>query len=222
MKKKKMVALPIIAAALVLYAVAAYSGADAVDYDEIAPQETIAEAEELAEAETETPIEAEAPDEYAGWTDLQIWAHETADSARAVGLADDNPIIAECQRIWHEEETYKELPRGIPYDEVEPEYAEPTMTYLGSYYVTGYDQCAQCCGKWAGGPTASGVMPTVNHTVAMCKDFPFGTVIYIDGLGYYTVEDRGVGKGCVDVFVNNHSEAYALTGYRDVYIVEEG
>lgn len=109
--------------------------------------------------------------------------------------------------------------RKPPEPEPEP---EPTMTYLGRYYITGYDTCYQCCGKWAGGPTASGVMPTVNHTVAMCSDYPFGTKIYIDGLGYYTVEDRGVGRNCVDVFCNNHTECYAITGYRDVYLVKEG
>lgn len=94
------------------------------------------------------------------------------------------------------------------------------LTYLGVYKVTGYDACAECCGKWADGITASGKTATVNHTVAMCKDFPFGTQVYIDGLGWYTVEDRGVGAGVVDVFCNNHSECYALTGQYDVYIAD--
>lgn len=94
------------------------------------------------------------------------------------------------------------------------------LTYLGVYKVTGYDACAECCGKWADGITASGKTATVNHTVAMCKDFPFGTQVYIDGLGWYTVEDRGVGAGVVDVFCNNHGECYALTGQYDVYIAD--
>lgn len=107
------------------------------------------------------------------------------------------------------------LPEGIPCDEVD----KPSMTYIGSMYVTGYDACAKCCGK-TDGITASGTVAEVGRTVAMCRDYPFGTVIYIDGLGYYTVEDRGVGKGCVDVFVNNHSEAFKITGHYDCWIVE--
>jgi len=184
------------------------------------PQETV-----KAETVTEEPAdhaytEKITLDEYAEWTDMQVWAHETAESARAMAINESNPIIVECQRIWHEEENIKNppVPEGIPVEEVEPEYAEPEMTYLGNYYITGYDACVQCCGK-TDGITASGVKATVSHTVAMCKDFPFGTEIYIADLGFYVVEDRGVGKNCVDIFCNNHSECYALTGHYDVYIV---
>ena len=52
------------------------------------------------------------------------------------------------------------------------------------------------------------------------KGIDFGTEIYIDGLGYFVVEDRGVSSECVDVAVNSTSEAYALTGYENVYIVK--
>lgn len=220
---RKMIILPLAALLITAGVAAAANKADAETYPvEAAESENADIAEEAAEEATES--EAEAPDEYAGWTEMQIWAHETADSARAVGLAEDNPIIAECQRLWHEEEDGKALPQGIPYDEVEPEYAEPTMTYLGNYYITGYSPwCGHCCGKAVPDAiTASGVVAEVGRTIAMCKDFAFGTKIYIDGLGYYVVEDRGVGKGCIDVACNNHSECYAITGHYDVYIVEEG
>ena len=140
-----------------------------------------------------------------GWTETQNKVHEIADMARSLGLPEDDPIIQRASEIWWEEQDAK---------------AKPKLTPLGTMYITGYDDCVQCCGKWAGGPTASGVMPTVNHTVAMSADYPFGTQIYIEGLGYYTVEDRGVGSGTVDVYCNNHSECYAITGYYEVYIVE--
>lgn len=113
------------------------------------------------------------------------------------------------------------LPQGIAYCDPDAIKASVSMELLGSYYITGYDACVKCCGK-SDGITASGVKATAAHTVAMCKDFPFGTTIYIDGLGFYTVEDRGVGKGCVDVFCNDHSECYAITGYRDIYLITEG
>ena len=145
-----------------------------------------------------------------GWTERQNKAHEIADMARSLGLPEDDPIIQRASEIWWQEDAAKKA---------EAERAEKLVP-LGSFRITGYDTCAACCGKWAGGATTSGVMPTVNHTVAMSADYPFGTKIYIDGLGYYTVEDRGVGRGTVDVCCNNHSECYAITGYYQVYLVE--
>ena len=108
------------------------------------------------------------------WTDKQTAAHEIAERAREMGLDENNPIIVESKRIWHEEEDAK---------------ATPAMTYLGRYYITGYDTCVQCCGK-SNGITASGTTATVGRTCA-ANDFSFGTRLYIDGLGERVVEDCG-------------------------------
>ena len=158
-----------------------------------------------------------------GWTDKQDKAHEIAEIARSIGLPEDDPIIRRASEIWWQEHDAEQ-------ERLKAEAEKEKRVSIGTCYITGYDNCVQCCGKWAGGPTASGVMPTVNHTVAMASDYPFGTKIYIEGLGYYTVEDRGVGykytNGVrypwVDVFCNNHAECFALTGYYEVYLVEGG
>ncbi len=42
-----------------------------------------------------------------GWTDTQTKASQIASVARSMGLAEDNPIIAEASRIWWAEETAK-------------------------------------------------------------------------------------------------------------------
>ncbi len=82
--------------------------------------------------------------------------------------------------------------------------------------VTHYCPCSKCCGKWAGGPTASGKMPQPGM-VAMSSHYPFGTLIEING-NMYTVEDRG-GSGIendisrVDIFVRGHQEALRLGRY---------
>lgn len=134
------------------------------------------------------------------WTARQEWAHEIAESARAQGLDEDNPIILECKRIWAEEEDAKR------------------MTYVGRFHVTGYDTCAQCCGT-ADGITASGTTATVGRTIATGREFPFGTILYIDGIGERVVEDRGVKNGVIDVLCENHAECYAITGTYDIYEV---
>lgn len=109
-------------------------------------------------------------------------------------------------------------------EEPEPEPAQeaPTMRYLGRYKITGYDTCAECCGK-SDGITASGTQATVGRTCAASKDLPFGTRLYIEGIGERVVEDRGGGvKGDhIDVLCEDHPACYAVTGYYEVYAIEE-
>lgn len=88
----------------------------------------------------------------------------------------------------------------------------PTKRYLGTFKITGYDPwCRHCCGK---------VEAVVGTTIAM-KDLEYGTRVYIEGLGEYIVQDRGVGTGVIDVACSSHADCYAITGNYDVYIVEE-
>lgn len=90
--------------------------------------------------------------------------------------------------------------------------------YLGRFKLTAYCSCPKCCGKWSGGGTASGVMPTAGRTIAMAG-VPFGTKLSING-HIYTVEDRGTAYGHVDVFMGSHSEALQFgLKYADVYQV---
>lgn len=94
-------------------------------------------------------------------------------------------------------------------------------TYLGEYWVTGYNytDAAQCGKAVADGITASGEQAAHNKTCA-AKDLPFGTVLYIEGAGYYTVNDRGVGDGVIDIAFDNDADCYAITGKYKIYIVE--
>ena len=80
-------------------------------------------------------------------------------------------------------------------------------TYLGTFTLTAYCNCAQCCGT-AGNLTASGTVPTAGRTVAMAG-VPFGTQLLING-NVYTVEDLGTPYGHVDIFFDNHSDALSF------------
>ncbi|MDD6346572.1 MAG: hypothetical protein PUA52_01010 [Lachnospiraceae bacterium] len=89
---------------------------------------------------------------------------------------------------------------------------------LGHFMLTAYCNCAKCCGR-AGAPTASGVMPTESHTIAM-GGVPFGTRLMINGV-VYTVEDRGTPYGHVDIYMESHSACLQFgLRYADVYILE--
>ena len=92
-------------------------------------------------------------------------------------------------------------------------------TYLGRFKLTSYCTCSICCGKWAGGGTASGAAPTPGRTVAMAG-VPFGTKLSING-HIYVVEDRGTAYGHVDILMASHEEALQFGAkYADVYQVE--
>lgn len=98
---------------------------------------------------------------------------------------------------------------------------------LGNVVTSGYCSCSICCGRWAGGPTASGVYPTANHTIAVDASDPFvpiGTKVVMNGVEY-TVEDTGAFARYgvqFDVYYDNHSEALAH-GHRtwEAYIADD-
>lgn len=98
--------------------------------------------------------------------------------------------------------------------------ASHNKTYVGRFYVTGYDLCVRCCGK-VDGITASGEQAEVGITCAAGKRFPFGTRLFIDGIGERVVQDRGGGihNANIDVLCNNHDECHALTGWYDVWVI---
>lgn len=85
---------------------------------------------------------------------------------------------------------------------------------IGQVVTSGYCSCSICCGQWAGGPTASGVYPTANHTLAVdAYDpiVPVGTKVVMNGVEY-TVEDTGAFAGYgvdFDVYYDNHAAVSA-------------
>ena len=103
-------------------------------------------------------------------------------------------------------------------DSEDKDSAGSDMTYLGNFTLTAYCPCAQCCGAYASGHTASGTVATEGVTVAM-GGVDFGTKLCING-HIYTVEDRGTAYGHVDIFFSSHEDAVAFgMQYADVYQV---
>ena len=83
---------------------------------------------------------------------------------------------------------------------------------LGQVTTSGYCPCEICCGQYAGGPTASGVYPLSNHTIAVDAYNPFvplGTHVIMNGIEY-VVEDTGAFDQYdvqFDVFYDDHESA---------------
>ena len=158
------------------------------------------------------------------------------ESIRQLRRGDQIDVVAITTNGWYKtirgNYVYKEYTQTEPINTPTPtpKPATPTpkpvtptpkpadKTLLGTYRVTFYIPVN-------GTRTASGATATMGTTVATNSDLPFGTKIYIEndplgGDGYYIVQDRGVGAGVVDIYVDSMSDvpSYGVTT-RKVYIV---
>lgn len=109
---------------------------------------------------------------------------------------------------------YAEAEEVIEPDEIAEESPEEELEYLGTFEMTAYE--------WTGNPCANGNYPEVGYTVA-CNSLPLGTTVYIEGVGYRVVEDRGAewhGSNWMDLYLGDVDSCYEW-GVRsvDVYIV---
>lgn len=96
-------------------------------------------------------------------------------------------------------------------DEPETDASEDGWTFLGSQRVTGY--------TWTGNTMANGVYPSYGWCA--CNGLPLGSVVYVEGLGYFTVGDRGgmTDPYWIDIYFDTVEECYNVTGYYDIYVV---
>ena len=89
-------------------------------------------------------------------------------------------------------------------------YEKPWID-IGVGTVTAYCPCVNCCGKWAGGPTASGAMPNQGVTVAVDPSvIPIGSEVMIEGDDtIYIAQDTGghIKGARIDLFFDSHLSA---------------
>lgn len=85
---------------------------------------------------------------------------------------------------------------------------ETIQPIVEEYVITAYCHCVKCCGK-SDGITASGVKAIEGITIATDKSIPFGTKVYIDGVGERIVQDRGgaIKGNRIDLYFDSHQEA---------------
>ena len=109
---------------------------------------------------------------------------------QAVAVVDDEPLNGwlrvEGDNYIKAEYTQKEN----PFDQ---------MALLGTWRITAY--------TWTGNPCANGQYPTEGYTVA-CNALPFGTKVYIDGVGFRTVEDTdggAMGNEWIDLYLGDYN-----------------
>ena len=109
---------------------------------------------------------------------------------------------------------------------------EPTPEYEWiEFKATAYCPCGKCCGEWAykrplddNGEVivygATGIVLKQGVSVAADTSiYPMGTKLEIEGMGTYTVHDRGgaIKNNRLDIYFNNHADALAF-GVRTVKV----
>lgn len=90
------------------------------------------------------------------------------------------------------------------------------VEYLGEFLCTAYcgEKHEHICGT-GDGVTASGTPVVSGVTCAAPENIPFGTVLYIEGVGFRVVQDRGgaIANQRLDVATDTHDEALGWAGY---------
>lgn len=95
--------------------------------------------------------------------------------------------------------------------------------YIGRCTVTAYCPCAECCGRWADGTTATG-LPAGPGIVAVDPEvIPLGSTVVIDGLKYLAADTgSGVTGYHIDVCMASHGETVAHgVQAADVWIIPQ-
>lgn len=77
--------------------------------------------------------------------------------------------------------------------------------YIGECTITAYCPCAECCGRWADGLTATGLPAEPGIVAVDPAVIPLGSTVIIDGQRYLAA-DTGVTGYCVDICLAAHQE----------------
>lgn len=94
-------------------------------------------------------------------------------------------------------------------------YQEPELVSLGTFKVTAYCSCRECCGKWADCREdgivrgASGQELIAGYSIAVDPDvIPYGNEVYINDRKHVAHDCGEPIKGnCIDLYMSSHEEA---------------
>ena len=104
-----------------------------------------------------------------------------------------------------------------------PTAIQQTAQSLGTFRLSFYCPCTQCCGEQASGITKSGTTVTEGRTIAVDTSvIPLGSRVYIDGYGLFIAEDTGsaIQGNKIDIAVGSHDQALTLgIDTADVYLL---
>lgn len=85
---------------------------------------------------------------------------------------------------------------------------------LGTYTITAYCGCEICCGEWSSVPVIGSGNVELIEGVHCASPLPLGTVVDIEGVGTYEVQDNVAdwiankyGDKVIDIYFESHDDA---------------
>ena len=135
-----------------------------------------------------------------------ILSHLCIENSKELSVAQDN-IIEQAIEINRLNDKNEELTNEVSHLTSDMDVLKSYLFgYCGEFEITYYDDCELCCGK-NDGITASGEKVQEGVTVAADTSIiPMGSKIYIEGIGWRTVQDRGgaIKGNKLDIYVPSH------------------
>ena len=143
---------------------------------------------------------------------LNIRAEPSQDAQVVAVLPFGTEVQGKYQGDWFETSEGFLSARWLTDEDPMENFTQMGQWRITAYYETGY-------------ATASGVYPEIGTTLAH-NSLPFGTQIYIEGLGFWTVQDRGpgyLGSEWCDIYLGDYGDCVRFgEQYRSVWVVPEG
>lgn len=135
-------------------------------------------------------------------------------------LATDNAKLAGQYNALSQKYADMKTPEPVVVEKVVVEDSVTDSEFLGEYTITYYCSCEKCCGAYGSNRpkvnnkevvfTSTGAFAQEGITVAVDPSkIPYGTVLYIEGVGFRIAQDCGgaIKGNKIDVYVSDHEKA---------------
>lgn len=144
--------------------------------------------------------------------DRKAEEHRQAEQQRIAKEEAEKQRVAQANKENTAQKSSQDVASAETGNSTTPNRGGSRGSLIGTFEATAYCNCSICCGKYAGGKTASGTMPQVGHTIAVDPNvIPLGSTVEVNGVSYVAEDTGSAVKGnIIDIYHGSHSEALSF------------